>query len=165
VGAPSFTFTVACSGDNSPLRKQQTDPNTVRISNDNLRVLRRFASRESNRSNEASDGFSPTGMCKLAGAYTSSGKNCGDTNLSFFTVTFHWNSIKSSWVLAASTPVVSSCWSSAPPPSSVNDGSLPTNISDDAQQSSGTYKIFTKSLIHTRLCVFCFIWNVGNVCY
>jgi len=80
-GGPSFTFTVACSGNNSPLRQQQIDPNTVKTFNDNLRVLRRFASRESNRPNEASDDFSPTGMCKRAGAYTSSGKIFGDTFL------------------------------------------------------------------------------------
>jgi len=135
-GGPSFTFTVACSGDNSPLRQQRIDPNTVKISNDNLRVLRPFASRESNRPNEASDGFSPTGLCKRAGAYTSSGKFSGDTFLwqevfwcailkYFFTATFCWNSINSSWILAASTPVVSNCRSSVPPLSSVNDGSLP----------------------------------------
>jgi len=57
-----------------PSLHQQINPNTVRISNDNLRVLRRFASRESNRPNEASDGLSQTGMCKRAGAYTSNGK-------------------------------------------------------------------------------------------
>jgi len=175
-GGQSFTFTVACSGDNSPLRQQQIDPNTVKISNDSLRVLRRFALRESNRPNEASDGFSPLGMCKRAGAYTSSGKKFGDTFLwqevfwcaiknIFFTATFYWNSINSSWILAASTPVMSSCQSSAPPPSSVNDGSLPTNISEDAQQSYGTYKVSTKSLIQSCVCVFCFIWNLGNVCH
>ena len=90
--------------------------------------------------------------------FAGSGKNFGDTflwqevlkraikNISFsFTATFYWNSTNSSWVLAASTPVVSSCRSFAPPPSSVyevNDWSLPTNISEDAQQSSGTYKKF-----------------------
>jgi len=36
-GGPSFTFTVACSGDNSSLRQQQIDPNIVRISNDNCK--------------------------------------------------------------------------------------------------------------------------------
>jgi len=53
--------------------------------------------------------------------------------------------------LAVSTPMASSYWSSAPPPSSVNavnDRSLPANISEDAQQSAGTYKISTKSLVH-----------------
>ena len=42
-----------------------------------------------------------------------------------FTTAFYWNSINASWIWAVSTLVVSSCWSSAPPPSSVNDGSLP----------------------------------------
>ena len=73
-GGPSFTFTVACSGDNSSLRQQQIDPNIVRISNDNLQVLRRFASCESDRPNKASNGYSPMEMCKHAGTYTSSGK-------------------------------------------------------------------------------------------
>ena len=72
-----------------------------------------------------------------------------------FTATFYWNSINSKWILAASTPVVSSSRSSAPPPSPVNDGSLPTNISEHAQQSSGTCKISTTSLVHTCTCVFC----------
>ena len=61
----------------------------------------------------------------------------------FFTATFYWNSINFSWVLATFTPVGPSCQSSAPPPSSVNavnDGSLPTNINEGAQQSSGAYK-------------------------
>ena len=71
--------------------------------------------------------------------------------------------MNSSLLLAASTPVVSSCQSSAPPPSSVNavnDGSLPTNISEDAQQSSGTYKISTTSLIHTCSCAFASVENL-----
>jgi len=85
-----------------------------------------------------------------------------------FAAKFYWNSINSSLILAASTPVVSSCQSSAPPPSSVNavnDGLLPTNISEDAQQSSGTYKISTTSLDQTCACVFCFSWEFGNVCH
>jgi len=80
-----------------------------------------------------------------------------------FAATFYWNSMNSSLLLAASTPVVSSCQSSAPPPSSVNvvnDGSLPTNISEDAQQSSGTYKISTTSLIHTCSCAFASVENL-----
>jgi len=173
-GGLSFTFTVACSRDNSPLWQQQIYPNTVRISNNKLQVLRRSASRESNWPNEASDSFSPMGMCKRAGTCTSSGKIFGDSfdkkfsgvpsKIFFFIAIFYWNSINSSWILAASTPVVSNCRSFAPPPSSVNDG-LPTNISEDAQQGCGTYKISTKSLIHTCVCVFCFIWNFSNVCH
>jgi len=36
----------------------------------------------------------------------------------------------------------------------VNDGSLPTNIREDAQQSSGTYKISTKFSVRTCAYVF-----------
>ena len=70
-----------------------------------------------------------------------------------FAATFYWNSINSSLILAASTPVVSSCQSSAPPPSSVNDGSLPANINEDDQQRFGTYKISSTSLVHTCICL------------
>jgi len=76
--------------------------------------------------------------------------------------------MNSSLILAASTPVVSSFRSSTPSPSSVNavnDGSLPSNISEDGQQSSGTYKISTISSVHTCAYVFCFSWEFGNVCY
>ena len=79
-----------------------------------------------------------------------------------FTATLYWNSINSSLVLAASTPVVSSCRSSAPPLSSinaVNDGLLTTNISNGAQQSSGTYKTFTSSSVHTCACLFASVEN------
>ena len=77
-----------------------------------------------------------------------------------FTATFYWDSINSSCVLAVSTPVVSSCQSSAPPPSSVNNGSLPTNISEDAQQSSGTYKNFHFiSGAHMYMCLFASVEN------
>ena len=58
---------------------------------------------------------------------------------------------------------VSSCWSSAPPLSSVNavnDGSLPTNISEDAQQSSGTYKNFHFIFsAHMCMCLFASVEN------
>jgi len=70
--------------------------------------------------------------------------------------------------LAASTPVVSSCRSSAPPPSSVNavnDGSFSTNISEDAQQSFRTYNISTPTVVHTCASVFSFSWEFGNVCH
>jgi len=80
-----------------------------------------------------------------------------------FAATFYWNSINSSLILAASTPVVPSCRSSAPPPSSVNavnDGSVPTNISEDAQQSSGTYKNFHFIFgAHMRMCLFASVQN------
>ena len=36
----------------------------------------------------------------------------------------------------------------------VNDGSLPTNVSEDAQQSSGTDKISASSSVHTFAFVF-----------
>ena len=59
--------------------------------------------------------------------------------------------------------MVSSCRSSAPPLSSVNaanDGSLPTNISEDAQQSSGTYKNFHFILgAHMCVCLFASVEN------
>ena len=60
--------------------------------------------------------------------------------------------------MAASTPVVSSCRSSAPPPLSVNavnDGSLPTNISVDVEQSSGIYKNF-QYIFGPHKCMFLF---------
>jgi len=59
--------------------------------------------------------------------------------------------------------VVSSCRSSAPPLSSVNavnDGSFPTNISEDAQQSSGTYKSFHFNFAaHMCTCLFASVEN------
>jgi len=59
--------------------------------------------------------------------------------------------------------VVSSCRSSAPPLSSVNvvnDGSLPTNISEDVQQSSGTYKNFHFIFgAHMCMCLFASVEN------
>ena len=58
--------------------------------------------------------------------------------------------------------MVSSCQSSAPPPSvkAVNDGSLPTNISEDAQQSSGTYKNFHFIFgAHMCMCLFASVEN------
>jgi len=62
-----------------------------------------------------------------------------------------------------STPVVSSCRSSAPPLSSVNavnDGLLPTNISEDVQQSSGTYKNFHFIFgAHMCMCLFASVEN------
>ena len=73
-----------------------------------------------------------------------------------------WDSINSSWILAASTPVVSSCRSSTPPPSvnAVNDGSLSTNISEDAQQSTGTYKNFHFIFgAHMCICLFASVEN------
>jgi len=85
-----------------------------------------------------------------------------------FTATIYWNSINSCLILAVYTPVVSSWRSYALPLSSVNavnDGSLPTNISEDAQQSSGTYKISITSFVHTCACVFFFSWEFGNVCH
>ena len=75
-----------------------------------------------------------------------------------FTATLCWNSINSSWILAASTSVVSSCRSSAPPPS-VHDESLSTNISENAQQSSGTYQISTSSLVHSHTCA-CLLFHL-----
>ena len=105
--------------------------------------------------------------------FARSGNNFGDTflwqdvlrwtskNISF-TATY-WSSSNSSWVLAASTPVVSSCRCTAPTLSSVNalnDGSLPTNISEDAQQSSGTYKNF-HFIFGAHMCM-CFFASVEN---
>ena len=59
--------------------------------------------------------------------------------------------------------MVSSCRSSTPPLSSVNaanDGSLPTNISEDAQQSSGTYKNFHFIFgAHMCMCLFASVEN------
>ena len=89
---------------------------------------------------------------------------CAIKNISFAS-TFYWNSINSTLILAASTLVLSSCPSSAPPPSSVNDGSLPTNISEHAQHSYGTCKISTTSLVHTCACAFCFSREFSNVCH
>ena len=39
----------------------------------------------------------------------------------------------------------------------------PKNINENAQQSSGTYKISTTSLVHTCACVFWFSWEFCNV--
>ena len=59
--------------------------------------------------------------------------------------------------------MVSSCRSSAPTPSSVhavNDGSLPTNIGEVAQQSSGTYKNFHFIFgAHMCMCLFASVEN------
>jgi len=42
----------------------------------------------------------------------------------------------------------------------VNDGSVPTNISEDAQQSSGTYKNFHFIFgAHMRMCLFASVQN------
>jgi len=52
-------------------------------------------------------------------------------------------------------------WSSAPTPSSVNavnDVSLPTNLGEVAQQSSGTNKNFLFG-VHTCMCVFASVEN------
>ena len=60
--------------------------------------------------------------------------------------------------------MVSSCRSSAPPLSSanaVNDGSLPTNISEDTQQSTGTYKNF-HFIFGAHMCT-CFFASVENL--
>ena len=58
---------------------------------------------------------------------------------------------------------MSCCWSSALPLSSVNavnDGSLPINKSEDAQQSSGTYKNFHFSFgVHMCMCLFASVEN------
>ena len=43
----------------------------------------------------------------------------------------------------------------------MNDRSLPTNISEYAQQSSGTCKISTTSLVHTYAFFFCFSQNLA----
>ena len=51
--------------------------------------------------------------------------------------------------------MVSSCRSSALPLSSVNDGLLPTNISEDVQQSSGTYKNF-HFIFDAHMCMWIF---------
>jgi len=60
----------------------------------------------------------------------------------YFTAAFHWNSVTSIpdefWLRPH--PVVSSCRSSAPPPSSVNDELLLTYISENTQQSPVTIK-------------------------
>jgi len=77
-----------------------------------------------------------------------------------FTATFYWNSINSSWVSAASTPVVSSCRNYALPLSSVNDGSLPVNICKDAQQTSSTYTNFHFIFgAHMCMCLFASVEN------
>ena len=59
--------------------------------------------------------------------------------------------------------MVSSCRSSTPPLSSVNavnDGSLPTNIGEVAQQSSGTYKNFHFIFgAHMCMCLFASVEN------
>ena len=59
--------------------------------------------------------------------------------------------------------MVSCCRSSALPLSSVNvvnDGSLPTNISEDAQQSSGSYKnIHFTFGVHMCMCLFASVEN------
>ena len=59
--------------------------------------------------------------------------------------------------------MVSSCRSSTPPPSSVNavnDGSLPANISEDAQQSSDTYANFHFIFgAHMCMCLFALVEN------
>ena len=132
-GGPSFTFTVACK------RRQFPPPAAADRPKHSENFHWKFA-----RSGKK---FGDTFLWQEAFRYAI--KNI------FFTATFHWNSINSNWILAASTPVVSSSQSSAPPPSSVNDGPLPTNISEHAQQSSGTCKISTTSLVHTCTCVFC----------
>jgi len=120
VGARVLHLLYLAGGDNSPLQQQQVDPNTVRISTDYLRGVEKI----------------------LEMAYFDKKFSGVPSKNISFTATFYWNSINSSWVSAASTPVVSSCRSSAPPLPSVNDGSLPTNTSEDAQKSSGTYKNF-----------------------
>ena len=77
-------------------------------------------------------------------------------NICFTATTFCQNSITSSWYLAASTPVVSSCRCSARALSSVSDELLPANITEYAQQIFSTYKIFNTYLIHTCASCMCF---------
>jgi len=75
VGAKFYIYCSLQRGQFAP-PAAAVDPITVRISNDSLRVLRRFASRESNhRSNEAFH------QRRCTGAYTSSGNISGDTFL------------------------------------------------------------------------------------
>ena len=83
-GGQSFPFTVTVRRGNSPLQQQQIDPNTVRISTDYLRGVEKILE-------------IPSSDKKFSGVPSE--------NISF-TATFYWDSINSSWILAASTPVV-----------------------------------------------------------
>ena len=126
---PSFTFTVAGRTGQFAPPAGAGRPNTVRISTDYLRGVEKFWR------------YLPL---------TRSSQVC---HQKIFLSLLHSIGIQlipaEFWLRPHQ--VVSSCWSSAPPLSSVNDGSLLTNTSEDAQQTC-TYKISTS--VHTCACVF-----------
>jgi len=140
-GSPSFTFTVAC-------KRGQFAPPAA-------------AGRPKHRKNFHWL-FARSGKILEIPSFDKKFSGVPSKNISL-TAKFYWNSINSSWILAVSTPVVSSCRSSAPPLSSVNamnDASLSTNIIEDAQQSSGTYKNFYFIFgAHMCMCLFASVEN------
>ena len=128
-GSPSFTFTVAC-------KRGQFAPPAA-------------AGRPKHRKNFHWL-FARSGKILEIPSFDKKFSGVPSKNISL-TAKFYWNSINSSWILAVSTPVVSSCRSSA----------RYINISEDAKQTSGTYKNFHFIFgAHMCMCLFASVENL-----